>query len=62
MTERVLTPEKLIELIEASPNNPKANSAGVLRSGKQIEVLAKLDIEALTTRINNWFKEASCRT
>lgn len=62
MSERVLTADELVEMIEASPSNPLANSAGVLRSGKQIEVLAKLDIEALTARINNWFKEASCRT
>jgi len=57
MSER-LTPEQLVEMIERSPSNPLANGAGVIRSGKQIEVLAKLDVEALTAKINEWFQEA----
>lgn len=55
MTERVLTPEALVEMIEASPDNPLSDGVALLRSGRRLIVRSFIDVEKLTSRINEWF-------
>lgn len=61
MSER-LTPDRLVQMIEQSPDNPAAHGVPVMRSGKRLEIGGFVDVEKLTAKINNWVEEASCRT
>lgn len=58
MTERVLTPEALVEMIEASPDNKLSHGVVLSRSGRRLIISSFIDIEALTAKVNDWFREA----
>lgn len=55
MSDR-LTADKLVELIEASPDNHMSNGVSITRSGRRLIVHSHVDVEKLTARINEWFE------
>lgn len=47
-----ITADELYEMIEASPNNARANSTAMCRAGRGAAILSPVDLEALAEKIN----------